>query len=56
MLGKHSLYKFAEVINIISTWYKRIFIITHLENLKDLFNEGEIFVNKVNNTSIVTNR
>ena len=53
-LDRKGIEQFGEVINIISKWYKRIFIITHLENLKDMFNEGEIFVNKIDNTSIVT--
>jgi len=45
-LDKKGIEQFAEVINEISESYKRIFIITHLENLKDLFNQGEILVNK----------
>ena len=54
-LDRRGIDQFAEVIEIISKWYKRIFVITHIESLKDMFNQGEILVNKTEEEgSIVT--
>lgn len=54
-LDRKGIDQFAEVIEIITKWYKRIFIITHIETLKDLFNQIEILVNKTEEEgSIVT--
>lgn len=46
--------QFAEIIKIIAKWYKKVFIVTHIGSLKDLLDgNGEIFVNKVANESLV---
>ena len=45
-LDRKGIEQFSEIINTISGWYKNIFIITHIESLKDIFNEREILVNK----------
>jgi exonuclease SbcC len=45
--------QFYEIIKTISEWYKKIFIITHITELKDLFeNNNEIFVNKTAEGSV----
>jgi len=53
-LDRKGIDQFAEVIEIISSWYKRIYIITHIESLKDMF-DNEILINKTEEEgSIVT--
>jgi len=44
-LDRKGIDQFIEVIDVISKWYKRIYIITHIEALKDVF-DNEILINK----------
>jgi DNA repair exonuclease SbcCD ATPase subunit len=45
-LDRRGIEQFVEVVNIIAEWYKKIFIITHIESLKDMLGENEILINK----------
>lgn len=45
-LDTRGIAQFGQVINEISKIYKQVFIITHIESLKDLINGNEIIVNK----------
>jgi len=45
-LDSRGISQFGEVISEISKIYKQVFVITHIENLKDLINGNEIIVNK----------
>lgn len=54
-LDSRGIEQFGEVINEISKIYKQVFVITHIETLKDLINGNEIVVDKIDNEgSIVT--
>jgi DNA repair exonuclease SbcCD ATPase subunit len=44
-LDRKGIDQFVEVIDIISKWYRNIYIITHIESLKEIF-DNEIVVNK----------
>jgi exonuclease SbcC len=55
-LDKRGIELFADIINIISSWYKKIFIITHIEALKDVIdNQKEILVNKTKEEGSIVN-
>jgi exonuclease SbcC len=45
---------FSQVISEIAKIYKQVFVITHIETLKDLINGNEIIVNKTENGSEVS--
>jgi len=45
-LDVRGIAQFGEVINEISKIYKQVFVITHIETLKDMINGNEIIVNK----------
>jgi exonuclease SbcC len=45
-LDSRGIAQFGEVISEISKIYKQVFIITHIESLKDMINGNEIVVNK----------
>lgn len=54
-LDSRGISQFGEVIHEISKIYKQVFIITHIETLKDMINGSEIVVNKTDNEgSLVT--
>lgn len=54
-LDSRGITQFGDVIKEISQIYKQVFIITHLENLKDMIVGNEIIVNKTDDEgSIVT--
>lgn len=54
-LDARGIEQFGEVINEISKIYKQVYVITHIESLKDLINGNEIIVNKVDSEgSLVT--
>jgi DNA repair exonuclease SbcCD ATPase subunit len=48
-LDTRGIEQFGEVISEISKIYKQVFVITHIENLKDLINGSEIVINKTDN-------
>jgi exonuclease SbcC len=48
-LDTRGIGQFGEVISEISKIYKQVFVITHIENLKDLINGSEIIINKTDN-------
>jgi len=48
-LDSRGIEQFGEVISEISKIYKQVFIITHIESLKNLINGNEILVNKIEN-------
>ncbi len=45
-LDKHGIEQFGKIINSISREYKQIFVITHIEELKNILQKDEIVVNK----------
>jgi DNA repair exonuclease SbcCD ATPase subunit len=53
-LDARGILQFGEVIREISKIYKQVFVITHIESLKDLINGNEIIVNKTEEGSLVT--
>lgn len=53
-LDSRGIELFGQVIGEISKIYKQVFVITHLESLKDLINGNEIIVNKTSQGSLVT--
>lgn len=52
-LDKRGIEQFAEIINKISSWYNQIFIITHIDDLKEMFTGREILVDKTEDGSFV---
>ena len=55
-LDRKGIEQFTEILEIISSWYKKIFVITHIESLKDMIGEFEVLVNKTDEGSLVTIR
>lgn len=53
-LDARGILQFGEVIREISKIYRQVFVITHIESLKDLINGNEIIVNKTDEGSLVT--
>lgn len=53
-LDAKGISQFGEVISEISKIYNQVFIITHIESLKDLISGNEIIVNKTDEGSLVT--
>lgn len=53
-LDSRGIQQFGEVIAEISKIYKQVFVITHVESLKDLISGNEIIVNKTDEGSLVS--
>ncbi|MDD5649675.1 MAG: SMC family ATPase [Candidatus Nanoarchaeia archaeon] len=53
-LDTKGIVQFGEVISEISKIYKQVFVITHIETLKDQINGNEIIVNKTDEGSLVS--
>jgi DNA repair protein SbcC/Rad50 len=53
-LDSRGIEQFGEVIREVSKIYKQVFVITHIESLKDMFNNNQIIVNKTEEGSKVT--
>ena len=52
-LDTRGIKQFYDIIKTISEWYEKIFIITHISALKEMFeDQNEIFVNKTDEGSI----
>jgi len=52
-LDKQGIEQFGKIINTISNEYKQIFVITHIEELKNILQKDEIIINKTSSGSEV---
>ncbi|HUS49878.1 MAG TPA: SMC family ATPase [Candidatus Paceibacterota bacterium] len=52
-LDKHGIEQFGKIIHSISKEYKQIFVITHIEELKNILQKDEIIINKTTSGSKV---
>jgi DNA repair exonuclease SbcCD ATPase subunit len=53
-LDRKGTEQFVEIIDVVSKWYSKVFIITHIEALKEMLGEHEVLVNKTDEGSMVT--